>query len=178
MNSDLIITTASKNDIPQLEKLVNGAYRGESSKKGWTTEADLLDGIRTNEKLLTGMFTRGDSIILKCTNTQNELFGCVYLQKQEEKLYLGMLTVSPELQALGIGKQLLQAAEEYAQLQECSAIRITVISLRKALISWYERRGYFITGERKPFPSNDARFGLPKRELEFIVMEKRLANSV
>jgi ribosomal protein S18 acetylase RimI-like enzyme len=85
-----------------------------------------------------------------------------------------MLTVAPDIQANGIGKKLLQAAEEYAETQDCIAITITVISLRKELIKWYERRGYKDTGARKPFPSNDPRFGLPKQELEFIVMEKDL----
>ena len=171
---ELTITIARKEDVPHLENLVNGAYRGESSKKGWTTEADLLDGIRTNKEVLTGMVTRADSIVLKCTNTKNKLVGCVYLQKKEDKLYLGMLTVAPDEQANGIGKKLLQAAEEYAETQDCTAITITVISLRQELIKWYERRGYKATGERKPFPSNDPRFGLPKQELEFIVMEKQL----
>ena len=171
---DFTITIARKEDVPQLENLVNGAYRGESSKKGWTTEADLLDGIRTNKEVLTGMVSRGDSIVLKCTNAKNQLVGCVYLQKKEEKLYLGMLTVAPDQQAHGIGKKLLQATEEYAETQDCTAITITVISLRQELIKWYERRGYKATGERKPFPSNDPRFGLPKQVLEFIVMEKQL----
>ena len=174
MRDDLIIKVAAKDDIPQLEKLVNGAFRGDSSRKGWTTEADLLDGIRTNKELLAGMIKRGDSIILKCINGGDKLLGCVYLQKQEEKLYLGMLTVAPDTQSQGIGKRLLQASEEYAQMQQCTAIRMTVISLRKELINWYERRGYKATGERKPFPSNDPRFGLPKQELEFVVLEKQL----
>jgi ribosomal protein S18 acetylase RimI-like enzyme len=174
MAGDLTITIASNEDIAPIEKLVNGAYRGDSSRKGWTTEADLLDGIRTNKDVLSGMVNRGDSIVLKCNNAKNQLVGCVYLQKKEEKLYLGMLTVAPDIQAQGIGKKLLQAAEEYAQTQQCIAITISVISLRQELIKWYERRGYKATGERKPFPSSDPRFGLPKQHLEFIVMEKQL----
>jgi ribosomal protein S18 acetylase RimI-like enzyme len=174
MADDLTITIAAKEDIAPIEKLVNSAYRGDSSRKGWTTEADLLDGIRTNKDVLSGMINRGDSIVLKCSNAKNQLVGCVYLQKKEDKLYLGMLTVAPDIQAQGIGKKLLQAAEEYAQTQQCTAITITVISLRQELIKWYERRGYKATGERKPFPSNDPRFGLPKQQLEFIVMEKQL----
>jgi ribosomal protein S18 acetylase RimI-like enzyme len=174
MADNLTITIAAKEDIAPIEKLVNSAYRGDSSRKGWTTEADLLDGIRTNKDVLSGMINRGDSIVLKCTNAKNQLVGCVYLQKKEDKLYLGMLTVAPDIQAQGIGKKLLQAAEEYAQTQQCTAITITVISLRQELIKWYERRGYKATGERKPFPSNDPRFGLPKQQLEFIVMEKQL----
>ena len=174
MADNLTITIAAKEDIAPIEKLVNSAYRGDSSRKGWTTEADLLDGIRTNKDVLSGMINRGDSIVLKCNNAKNQLVGCVYLQKKEDKLYLGMLTVAPDIQAQGIGKKLLQAAEEYAQTQQCTAITITVISLRQELIKWYERRGYKATGERKPFPSNDPRFGLPKQQLEFIVMEKQL----
>jgi ribosomal protein S18 acetylase RimI-like enzyme len=174
MADNLTITIAANEDIAQIEKLVNSAYRGDSSRKGWTTEADLLDGIRTNKDVLSGMINRGDSIVLKCSNAKNQLVGCVYLQKKEDKLYLGMLTVAPDIQAQGIGKKLLQAAEEYAQTQQCTAITITVISLRQELIKWYERRGYKATGERKPFPSNDPRFGLPKQQLEFIVMEKQL----
>ena len=174
MAGNLTITVAANEDIAQIEKLVNSAYRGDSSRKGWTTEADLLDGIRTNKDVLSGMINRGDSIVLKCNNAKNQLLGCVYLQKKEEKLYLGMLTVAPDIQAQGIGKKLLQASEEYAQTQQCTAITISVISLRQELIKWYERRGYKATGERKPFPSNDPRFGLPKQQLEFIVMEKQL----
>ena len=174
MAGNLTITIAANEDIAQIEKLVNSAYRGDSSRKGWTTEADLLDGIRTNKDVLSGMINRGDSIVLKCNNAKKQLFGCVYLQKKEEKLYLGMLTVAPDIQAQGIGKKLLQASEEYAQTQQCTAITISVISLRQELIKWYERRGYKATGERKPFPSNDPRFGLPKQQLEFIVMEKQL----
>jgi ribosomal protein S18 acetylase RimI-like enzyme len=174
MAGNLTITIAANEDIAPIEKLVNSAYRGDSSRKGWTTEADLLDGIRTNKDVLSGMINRGDSIVLKCSNAKNQLVGCVYLQKKEDKLYLGMLTVAPDIQAQGIGKKLLQAAEEYAQTQQCTAITITVISLRQELIKWYERRGYKATGERKPFPSNDPRFGLPKQQLEFIVMEKQL----
>ena len=176
MRDDLIIKVATKEDIPALVKLVNSAYRGESSKKGWTTEADLLDGIRTDEETLSRMVNRGDSVLLKCLNNLQELVGCVYLQKQDEKLYLGMLTVAPEIQAKGIGKTLLlKAAEEYAQIQECTAITMTVISLRKELIKWYERHGYKPTGAKKPFP-NDPRFGIPKQPLEFIVLEKILTS--
>ena len=173
MQDSLHFSIASKADVPQLVKLVNSAYRGDSSKKGWTTEADLLDGIRTDEEALTRMIQQPHSVILLCTNGQNELAGCVNLQKQEEKMYLGMLTVSPVIQAKGIGKALLKAAERHAKEEGCSIIRMTVITVRHELIQWYERRGYYDTGERKPFP-DDPRFGIPKQPLEFVVMEKSM----
>ncbi len=173
MQDPLHFSIASKADVPQLVKLVNSAYRGDSSKKGWTTEADLLDGIRTDEEALTRMIQQPHSVILLCTNDQNELAGCVNLQKQEEKMYLGMLTVSPVIQAKGIGKALLRAGETHAKEKGCSVVTMTVITVRHELIQWYERRGYYDTGERKPFP-DDPRFGIPKQPLEFVVMEKRI----
>lgn len=169
-----MIQKANPEDIPALVKLINSAYRGESSKKGWTTEADLLGGQRTDPDLLLATMQSPNSVILKYLNDQNEIEACVYLNKQESKMYLGMLTVNPELQAKGLGKIMMNAAEEYAIQQGCDSVIMTVISVRSELIAWYERRGYNDTGERKPFPMNDPKFGLPKQQLEFIVMEKML----
>ncbi len=170
------ISFANETDIPALEKLVNSAYRGDSSKKGWTTEADLLDGIRTNQASLATTLQNLNAVILKYTNTNGEIIGCVYLEKKNTKLYLGMLTVSPEIQAKGIGKQLLAASENYAKEKGCVAITMTVIFVRKELIAWYERHGYSPTGKTEPFPVGPE-FGLPKQPLHFIVLEKPLTDS-
>src|SRR5206468_9965571 len=95
------ITKASTADIPQLKTIINSANRGEESKKGWTTEAELLEGKRINEEELTNIITQPDVVILKCCNDKNEITGCVSLKKNDNKMYLGMLTVSPALQAGG-----------------------------------------------------------------------------
>ncbi|GAB3018930.1 GNAT family N-acetyltransferase [Spirosoma pulveris] len=170
--SDFTISTASGQDIPALDRLVNSAYRGDSSRQGWTTEADLLDGIRTSEESLRAIFSNPNAQILKYEQAR-QLLGCVYLEQKGNDLYLGMLTVSPEAQAGGIGKQLLMAAEEVAIAKKCRAVTMTVITQRHELIAWYERRGYRSTGETQPFP-DDPRFGIPKQPLAFIVMEKEL----
>ncbi|WP_461101601.1 GNAT family N-acetyltransferase [Spirosoma koreense] len=166
------ISTATEQDVPALNRLVNSAYRGESSRKGWTTEADLLGGIRTDEDALRTMLRNPSARILKYEEA-DQLIGCVYLETKGHDLYLGMLTVSPEAQANGIGKQLLAAAEQIAVEEGCQAITMTVITIRHELIAWYERRGYRPTGETQPFP-NDPRFGFPKQPLAFIVMAKTL----
>lgn len=170
-----MISTATTNDVPALVRLVNSAYRGESSKQGWTTEADLLGGIRTDEETLTDLMKKPGAVFLKYENDNDVLQGCVYLEKQGAQLYLGMLTVAPQLQNGGIGKQLLQAAEVYGHEQNCTSVVMSVISVRAELIQWYERRGYHKTGATKPFPHEDPRFGLPKQRLEFLILEKPLA---
>ena len=168
-----LISPASPADIPALNDLVNSAYRGDSSRRGWTTEADLLDGIRTDETGLAAMLAKSGATILKYEQ-DGQLIGCVYLEKKDDRLYLGMLTVSPDAQAGGIGKQLMAAAEQTARDWHCRAMKMTVIPQRHELIAFYERRGYQPTGETEPFPMDDTRFGLPKQPLSFIVMEKVL----
>ena len=167
------ISKATIQDIPQLVTLINSAYRGEHSKKGWTTEANLLDGVRTDPDSLEKMMAKENAVILKYSDEANVVQGCVYLEERDRKMYLGMLTVSPLLQAKGIGKKLLVQAEKYAEDKKCSTVKMTVISVRDELIKWYEKYGYRKTGETKPFPT-DPKFGIPKQPLEFIVMEKVL----
>lgn len=173
MSQNHRISPATPTDAPQISLIVNGAYRGESARKGWTTEADLLDGQRTDPESLQSMMQSTGSTILKYENAAGTIIGCVYLQQKGDALYLGMLTVDPGLQGSGIGKELLKAAEEYGREVGCKKVTMTVISVRHELISWYERHGYVITGEKQPFPT-DPKFGLPRRPLEFIVMEKAI----
>jgi N-acetylglutamate synthase-like GNAT family acetyltransferase len=163
---------AGEPDIPRIHQLVNSAYRGETSKTGWTTEADFLDGIRVDPEGLREMIQTKDAIILQA-KIDEKLVGCVYLEQQGNKLYLGMLTVDPTLQAKGLGKKILKESERRALEKNCSSIMMTVITLRKELIEWYERHGYHATGEKRPFPE-DPRFGIPKQRLEFMVMKKDL----
>lgn len=168
-----MITKAVVADATELNVLVNSAYRGDSSRQGWTTEADLLDGTRIDVEAIKDLILTPGITILKYSEG-NEILACVELKKENEKLYLGMLTVRPHLQGKGIGKILLKAAEEEAHNQKCTSIFMTVISVRKELIDWYMRHGFKPTGEKKPFAFNDPRFGQPKQPLEFIVLEKYL----
>jgi len=168
------ISIAGVSDIPQLLQLINSAYRGEDAKKGWTHEADLIDGdIRIDEASLKELIQKPGAVILKY-RMDKTIAGCVFLQKKEDRLYLGMLSVSPQIQAQGIGKKLLQAADDHARTTNCKVVEMTVISRRKELIAWYERNGFADTGKREPFP-NDGRFGNPRQPLEFIYMEKQVA---
>ena len=168
------ITIVTTEDIPALVPLINSAYRGDASKKGWTTEADLLEGeLRTDIPSLTTLLSNPESSMLKYTSESGAITGCVYLEKMQRGLYLGMLSVSPLQQAGGIGKQLLAAAEVYGKEKGCPCIFMNVISLRHELIAWYERHGYHKTNETKPMP-DDNRFGTPTQPLEFIIMEKDL----
>lgn len=168
-----MITQATIADAAELSALINSAYRGETSKKGWTTEADLLEGTRTTPKELATIITTPHHYLLKFIRDE-KIIGSVLLIAKKEVLYLGMLTVSPELQNSGIGKQLLQAAEQLAQQLELSRIQMTVIGIRKELLAWYIRNGYEDTGVREPFPFGEGDKALTSEPLDFTVLEKKL----
>ena len=172
--NELAITILQSNSIVRVVNLVNSAYRGEASKKGWTTEADLLEGdLRIDEPSLRDLIQKPGAVVLTCYDSIDNLVGCVYLQEEDAQLYLGMLTVSPNAQGRGIGKQLLLAAEAHAKKTKCNAIIMNVISVRHELIAWYERHGYHCTTQTKPFPE-DEKFGKPKQPLQFIILKKTI----
>ncbi len=167
------IKIAVEADIASITELLNISYRGEASKKGWTTEAGLIAGnTRTNEEMVKELIHQPGSVFLKYTN-EDQITGCVNLQQHDKKIYLGMFSVSPQLQGAGVGKEILNAAEEYALQLGCSAIYMSVISARDELISWYKRRGYADTGKRIPF-EEDSVTGKHLQKLEFMVLEKSL----
>jgi ribosomal protein S18 acetylase RimI-like enzyme len=165
------IIPATLTDVTELVVLINSAYRGESSKKGWTTEANLIGGQRIDDEGLTEQMTDPNAVILKYTNPEGHITGCVYLQKRGEKLYLGMLTVSPTLQANGLGRQLLETAENYARSIHYHTITMTVITTRTELLEWYERRGYAKTGEVIPLNITE-RNGILNQPVEIFKLEK------
>lgn len=172
--TDASIKIADTTDVPELVNLLNTAYRGESSKRGWTTEAGLIDGeVRTDETSLLKLINKQGSVMLKFCNNDNKIVGCVNLQIQENKVYLGMFSVSPALQGAGIGKRILKMAEEYALCNYIPVIFMVVISVRKELIDWYLRHGYTDTGKKIPF-DEDGLSGNHLQPLEFCVLEKSL----
>ncbi len=149
-------------DSEAISVLVNSAYRGESSKLGWTTEADLLDGQRTDPEKIQEMIEEENSFI-ELVLENNEIIGSVHLRLENNQiLYFGMLTVNPKLQNKGIGKLLLNQIEVVAKKNKCIKIRMTVIPTRIELILFYERYGFKRSGNFEPFPEGDPRFGIPK----------------
>jgi len=171
MSATCLLRTATSAAVPRLAHFVNQAYRGEEARKGWTTEAHLLDGQRIDEAGLLDMLAAPGATFLLAQTPEGSLLGSVYLQARPDCLYLSMLAVAPARQAQGVGKFLLAAAEDHARAQGCGLIRMTVISIRTELLAYYERRGYRRTGATEPFPT-DPRFGIPRQPLELLVLEK------
>ena len=173
MNAPFRLAAATGADAPRLTSLVNRAYRGDSSRRGWTTEAHLLDGQRIDEAGLQEMLAAPEATMLLCLGPNEELLGSFYAQAVGQKVYLAMLAVDPEGQAQGVGKFLIRAAEDYGTQHGCTVSKMTVISVRPELIAFYERLGYRQTGETEPFPT-DPRYGFPKQPLTLLVLEKVL----
>jgi ribosomal protein S18 acetylase RimI-like enzyme len=171
----MTIRTATTDDIPAIVKLLNSAYRGVSSRAGWTTEADLIGGeVRTSETDVQMVMTRqGSRFLLLCDETGG-IKGCVNLQLQAAAVYLGMFAVQPGIQGQGLGRMLLTASENWTLESGRERIVMWVISVRTELIAWYQRLGFRDTGERKEF-KEDGLSGPHLRPLEFMILEKAIA---
>ena len=171
---------ATPDDIPALVSLVTSAYRGEVSKQGWTTEADLLDGNRIDADVLRHDIERPRSRVLIAERPgdalSREMLACAHVCEEGDAGYFGMFSVKPELQGGGVGRAVMSEAERIVRDDwALPVMRMTVIDVREELIAWYERRGYRRTGIKKPFPYGDPRYGIPKRDdLRFEVLEKNL----
>ncbi|MFD9304338.1 GNAT family N-acetyltransferase [Streptomyces sp. NPDC060048] len=162
-------------DVPALVELVESAYRGDSSRAGWTTEADFLDGQRTDAEDVARIVGHPDGMLL-VVERDGEIMSCCHLEHRGDHVYFGMFAVRPGQQGGGLGKQVLAEAERRAREQwAAKEMRMTVINVREELIAYYVRRGYERTGEMSPFPYGDARFGVPLRDdLAFELLVKAL----
>ena len=183
MHGSLLIRSAQARDVDAIVQLVESSYRGDQSRRGWTTEADLLSGQRTDRGEVDAALknTPGRSSTMLLGELDGELVGCLQLTRAGDTLApspqvgLGMFAIRPARQGIGLGKQLLIAAEAAARMRGAKQLRIEVIGQRQELIGWYQRRGFVPSGERAPFPYGQPRFGLPLRsDLYFCIMIKQL----
>ncbi|MEV0321395.1 GNAT family N-acetyltransferase [Streptomyces sp. NPDC050658] len=175
-SSDLTFRDATDADVDTLVALIESAYRGDSSRTGWTTEADILEGQRTDPQGVADVITSPSSRLLT-VERDGRVVACCQLEHRGEYAYFGMFAVSPELQGAGLGKVIIAEAERTVrETWGAREMHMTVISVREDLIAWYERRGYRRTGKMTPFPYGDERFGIPQRaDLQFELLVKELA---
>jgi ribosomal protein S18 acetylase RimI-like enzyme len=173
--AQLVFRTATGVDALALVELIESAYRGDASRAGWTSEADLLVGQRTDPQGVAAA-VEGAASRMIAVEADGELVACCQVEDRGGHAYFGMFAVRPTLQGGGFGKRILEEAERFVR-EEWGAgeMHMTVISARGELIAWYVRRGYTRTGEMSPFPYGDDRFGVPIRDgLQFELLVKKL----
>ena len=177
----LQLTPVLPADFPTVIRLVNDAYRGWGAVKSWNTEVNLIAGPRLDDQSLPAMLAESPGgVLLVHRDDTGTVIGTVWLEPQADRAtwYLGLLCVEPALQQQHLGARILQAAERYAAARGATRIRMTVLEVRTTLLDWYKRRGYQDSGEREPYPTDNARTGLPLvKGLQFVVLQKVLSSN-
>jgi ribosomal protein S18 acetylase RimI-like enzyme len=170
----LTVRPATVEDAEAVSDLVHSAYRSEESRRGWTTEADLVGGQRADTAMVRHIVGLPDDVVLIAVDDADVPFACCHLERRDEGAYLGMFAVRPTAQGRGVGRGMLGAAEAYARDRwGATTLQITVLNHRPELQAWYERLGFAFTGERHEFPYGDQRFGVPQRpDLALLAMVK------
>ncbi len=177
-----LVSPARSADLMAVADLVNKTYRGPEAWAGWTHEADLIDGDRTDLVSLTEDLSGPNQSMILCLRDHEggPILACVFLEDIPHEdgtmhCFLGMLSVAPERQRHGLGRLMLEHAEQQARAWGAASVSMLVISIRIRLIEWYERRGYERTGATMPFPYNDASVGIPRSGgMELAVLKKDL----
>lgn len=171
----MLLSAAVETDYAAIIDLANLAYRGTGPGASWNIE-DFIEGQRLNESLLREeLAAKPHAHLLTYRDAADgPLLGTVWLDPGKDGVwYLGLLTIRPDMQKRKLGRALLAAAEDFAKQRAAHRIQMTVVNVRNILIAWYQRRGYTLTEETRPFPYGDDRFGRPLRDdMYFVVLQK------
>jgi ribosomal protein S18 acetylase RimI-like enzyme len=168
----MILIPATESDLSEVVAFLNSMYGRHALRGGWTSEADLVAAPLVDvETVRTALAQKPGAALLVLRNDLGELLACVSLEPATDDIWhVGMLTVRPDFQDRKIGRRLLEAAETVARENGARLMRMKVINVRDSLISWYQRRGYILSGESFPVPYGDP----PRPDLSFIMLEKAL----
>lgn len=171
--SELSLRRTRPGEVPEVVDLVNDAYGRTETESGWTSEDEILDGPRVQAADVREILERPASAML-VAELEGEIVAAGHVQELEPGVSeIGMLSVRPELQAKGLGREVLARAEDFARAeQEAQRVVLHVLTIREELLEWYERRGYERTGETKPFEPEEPQRSLVG-PLAFEVLEKR-----
>ncbi|MEI7916647.1 MAG: GNAT family N-acetyltransferase [Methylophilaceae bacterium] len=147
---------AELSDAISIAELVNSAYRGEISRAGWTTEADLLDGLRITTPEVATLIKREDAFVLVGV-LRDQIIASIACEHLENTAKFGLIAVKPTLQNKGYGREMIKAAEAItAREWRVAGFYMSVITLRTELIEFYERLGFERSGQFEDFPENPA----------------------
>lgn len=172
--AELTVREARPSEVAEVVELVNDAYGRTQASSGWTSEDEILEGPRVQAADVEAILGDPEGAMLVAP-VDREIVGCAHVLGLEPGVCeIGMLSVRPDRQAEGLGRAILARAERYAR-EERGAERIAlhVLTVRKELIAWYERRGYERTGETRPFEPEEPQRSLVG-ELAFAVLERRI----
>ena len=161
MTLAISVRIAKPSDAAVIASLVNDAY---------AVEADFVDGERTTAHEIAAMMDGGMFVVL-ADEARGTLAASVYVEAKHERAYLGMLSVEPALQGMGLGRRLVRVAEAIGEAMGAPAIELKIVNLREELARWYRSLGYSEVGTA-PYNHRPV-----KRPCHFVEMRKSLVTA-
>lgn len=128
------IRLAQGADVQALARLINAAFR---------VEQPFIEGDRINPDGVRAYLEKGKFLLVE---DSGGLVGCVYVELRGDRGYLGLLAVDPPRQGTGLGRKLMDTAENYFRAAGCRAINLRIVSARAPLPAFYRHLGYAETG--------------------------------
>ena len=173
---DLKFVVCQKDDIQVVVEIINQVYRSEKKSKSWTTEAHLLGGKRVENESFEKLLKEENSKIY-LAKFQDKIIGNIQAKLKNDDIYIGLFAVQPDFQSSGIGKKLLEYAENNSSniYNKANKFKMLVISIRTDLIEFYKRRGYKVTNSFLEFPKSELWNIKTNEELKFVVLEKYIS---
>ncbi|HWD00184.1 MAG TPA: GNAT family N-acetyltransferase [Candidatus Sulfopaludibacter sp.] len=140
-----------------LTGIINTAFQVEK----FFIDTDRIDVAQVEDFFAKGCFLVAED--------EAGLAACVYVEQRNASGYFGLLSVLPDRQKMGLGRTLVEAAEQHCRALGCSAMDLQIVNLRQELPAFYRRLGYTESGTGE-FPPDV----VTKLPCHFVRMSKAL----
>jgi len=152
-----MIRWAREVEAGQIARIINAAFE---------IEREFRRGERTSVPEIRELIERRSLLVAE---RDGQLVGAVEVRVAGARGYFGMLAVDASSRRGGLGRALVEAAEEYCRGAGCTVMTMSTGEERAELIPYYEKMGYRVTG------IEDSTTRAFKRVVRVVKMEKRLS---
>jgi len=153
-------------------ELADAAALAELVNRAHAIEGFFIDGQQTSADEIARLMRTGTFLVLEHGGDRPALAGAVYVEARREGGSIGLLSVAPELQGMGLGTRLVRIAEAMCEAMGATTVRLRIVNLRDELGRWYRSLGYEEVGTA-PYDHRPV-----KQPCHFVEMQRSIARQL